>query len=116
MNDEEEVKPTSEESIVSEIIANPLIDVTPENQLVLMELWRGKVLEEINDFEDKKAEVYAVYKRQKDMYDKWLSGPLGKMKKLDKIVSGRKKVLIDIDKQILKIKESQIPIKNELNQ
>jgi len=95
--------------VVSTILANPNDNVPPEKLLELMEIWKGKVQDEIADYEAKKAEVYAVYKRHKEMYDKLLSGPIGKMKKLDKIMSGRKKVLMDIDKEIAKIKENQTP-------
>ena len=95
--------------VVSTILANPNDDVPPEKLLELMEIWKGKVQEEISDYEGKKGEVYVIYKRQKDMYDKWLSGPMGKMKKFDKLIAGRKKVLIDIDKEINKIKGNQTP-------
>ncbi len=93
--------------VVSSLLSNPDEEVSPEKLLELMEIWKKKIEEEITDHETKKAGIYAVYKKQKDMYDKWLSTPLGKMKKLDKIISGRKKVLIDIEKEIKKIKEGK---------
>lgn len=95
--------------VVSTILANPNDEVPPEKLLELMEIWKGKVQEEISDYEGKKGEIYVIYKRQKEMYDKWLSGPMGKMKKFDKLIAGRKKVLIDIDKEINKIKGNQTP-------
>ena len=98
----EEVK----SEVVTGILANPNDKVPPEKVVVLLEEWRNKVISDIADYNDKKDEIYKVYKRQKEMYDKWLSGPMGKMKKLDKIISGRKKVLMDVDKEISKIKES----------
>lgn len=96
-------------AVVSSILANPRDEVPPDKLLELMQIWREKILSEIAEQEGKKGEVYKIYKRQKDMYDKWLSGPMGKMKKFDKVISGRKKVLIDIDKEINKIKDRLSP-------
>ena len=98
--------------VVSTILANPMDKVPPEKLLELLEIWKVKVESEIAEFEAKKAGVYATYKRQKDLYDKWLSGPMGKMKKLDKLAAGRKKVLIDVNKEINKLRESLIPTTN----
>jgi hypothetical protein len=92
---------------VSTILANPQDKVPPEKLLELMEIWKAKINEEIAEYQTKKDGIYATYKRQKDLYDKWLAGPIGKMKKLDKTMAGRKKVLIDIDKEIAKIKAEQ---------
>ena len=98
--------------VVSTILANPNDEVPPEKLLELMVIWKEKVESEIADYEGEKAKVFTVYKRQKDMYDKWLAGPLGKMKKFDKVIMGRKKVLIDVNKEITKLKSAQTPPAN----
>ena len=86
------------------ILSNPSDDVPPEKLLELMEIWRGKVESEITDYESARGKVMDIYNRQKKMYDNWLSGPMKKMKKYDKIISARKKVLIDVKKEIEKLK------------
>jgi DNA-directed RNA polymerase specialized sigma54-like protein len=86
--------------------------VPPAELIVMLEEWKAKINDEISDYDTKKAGIFTIYKRQKELYDKWLSGPMGKMKKLDKLIAGRKKVLLDVDKEINKIKENQIPTTN----
>lgn len=98
----EEVK----SDVVAEILADPQGSISPEKLLILMEEWRTKVTSEVDEYNSKKDKVYVVYKRQKEMYDKWLSCPMKKMKKLDKIITERKKVLIDVDREISKLKET----------
>ena len=102
--------------VVSTILANPYDKVPPEKLLELLEIWKTQVEGEIAGHEKRKDDVYVVYKRQKDLYDKWLSGPLGRMKKIDKTIAGRKKVLIDVNKEINKLKESLTPTESRLIQ
>lgn len=111
----EEVKDHKTEElpvVVSTILANPMDKVPPDKLVELLEIWKLKVESEISDYEAKKASIHVVYKRQKDLYDKWLSGPIGKMKKLDKTINGRKKVLMEVNKEINKLKESLTPTTN----
>lgn len=80
--------------------------ISPEKLLGFMEMWKLKVEKEIQEYEDEKQKIYAVYKKQKDMYDGWLSVRLKKMKKYDVALNGRKKVLIDVNKEIAKLKST----------
>ena len=89
--------------VVSTILANPNDDVPPEKLLELLKIWKEKVESEIAEYDGEKAKLYAIYKRQKDMYHKWLSIRLKKMKKFDNLINGRKKVLIDVNKEISKL-------------
>lgn len=102
----EEIKAVGVSATVSEILTNPYEVVPPEKLLTLLQEWREKVTEDISDYNNKKDKVYVVYKRQKDLYDKWLTGPLTRMKKFDKVITERKKVLMDVDKEINKLKET----------
>jgi len=90
----------SEETPQPEISKYSLEEPTPEQKLEWLIAWRTKVQGEIDDYNGEKDKLYAVYKKQKEMYDSWLSGRMKKIKKYDNLVMGRKKVLIDINKEI----------------
>ena len=99
----------------STILADPNDRVPPEQLLQLLAEWKAKVESDVAELEAKKAKVHAVYKRQKEMYDKWLAGPLGKMKKFDKIINERKKVILDVEREIKQRKEAQMIQTNVVN-
>ena len=65
--------------------------------------WKTKVQGEIDAYTTAKDKVYKVYKKQKDMYDAWLSIKRKKMQKYDTIINGRKKVMLDINKEIVRL-------------
>lgn len=65
--------------------------------------WKAKVQNEIDGYVAAREEIYKVYKTQKDMYDKWLSIKMKKMKKYDTVINQRKKVLIDINREIARL-------------
>ncbi len=85
-----------------------IVEDSPEQMLEWMKVWKEKVEGEIALYESGKQKVYVVYKRQKDMYDKWLSGRLKKMKKFDGLINNRKKVLIDVNKEIAKLESATL--------
>jgi hypothetical protein len=98
--------------VVSTILASPDADVPPDKLLELLQIWKIKVEKEIADYDEERSKLMVVYKRQKDMYDKWLSGRLKKVKKFDNLINGRKKVLIDVNKEINKLSETLSPPSN----
>jgi hypothetical protein len=106
----EDIKENAE--VVSSVLENPLEDIPPEKLLGLLEIWKQQVEAEIADHDGKKQKIYVVYKRQKDMYDRWLSGPMNKMKKLDGLINGRKKVLMDVSREIKQIKDKITTVDN----
>lgn len=92
--------------VVSTILANPSDSVPPDKLLELMYIWKKNVEDAIAVHQAKKDAEYAVYKRQKDLYDSWLSTRSKSMKKIDILINNRKKVLIDVNKEIAKMVEA----------
>lgn len=90
------------------LLANALDDVSPEKLLECLTIWKVKVEKEIADYDARRGEVYTIYKRQKDLYDKWLTTPMKKIKKFDSLINGRKKVLLDVEKEINKLSATLI--------
>jgi hypothetical protein len=85
------------------LLANALDSVSPEKLLECLVIWKKKVETEISDYDERRGKIYDVYKRQKDLYDKWLTTPMKKIKKFDSLISSRKKVLIEVEKEINKL-------------
>lgn len=79
---------------------------TIEQKLKWLNEWKEKVQQEINDYTAERDKIFAVYKKQKEMYDSWLNKKMKKIKKYDVVMNGRKKVLIDIDKEISNLSNS----------
>jgi hypothetical protein len=78
----------------------PLEEPTKEQKLQWLNEWKEKVQGEINDYTSERDKLYSVYKKQKEMYDGWLSTKMKKIKKYDVVMNNRKKVLLDIEKEI----------------
>lgn len=83
------------------------LDPTDEQKIQWMEQWKANVTSEIDGYSSARADIYAIYKKQKDMYDSWLSGKLKKMKKYDMLINRRKKVLLDINKELDRLRAPQ---------
>ena len=79
-----------------ELIPEPSLD----QKLQWFKEWRVKVLKEIDEYTEEKDKLLTAYKKQKSMYDSWLAVKLKKIKKFDIFVTNRKKVLIDIDREL----------------
>lgn len=79
---------------------------TIEQKLKWLNEWKEKVQLEINDYTLERDKIFAVYKKQKEMYDSWLNKKMKKIKKYDVVMNGRKKVLIDIEKEISKLSKN----------
>lgn len=73
---------------------------TVEQKLKWLNEWKEKVQQEIGDYTAERDKLYAVYKKQKEMYDGWLGTKMKKIKKYDVVMNNRKKVLLDIEKEI----------------
>jgi 23S rRNA A1618 N6-methylase RlmF len=58
------------------------------------------VEEELAEHQEKRDGIYKKYKAQKERYDAILSQPLKKMKRLDMFINTRKKVLLEVSKEI----------------
>jgi len=80
---------------------------TSEQKLKWLNEWKEKVQQEISDYTAERDKVFAVYKKQKEMYDGWLNKKMKKIKKYDVVMNGRKKVLIDIEKEITNLSNTE---------
>lgn len=99
----------SEENTTTPAPTPPLEEPTKEQKIQWLNEWKVKVQKEIEDYTLEKDKLYAVYKKQKEMYDSWLSTKMKKIKKYDVVMNNRKKVLIDIEKEINKLTAEQPP-------
>jgi hypothetical protein len=72
--------------------------------------WKNKVQNEISGYSEEREKLFAIYRKQKEMYDGWLNLRMKKIKKYDVVMNNRKKVLMDIEKE-LAILESNEQVK-----
>lgn len=84
------------QSTQPEIRIDPNAELTPENQLILLNQWKQKVEQELVGYAAGKDVILQAFKKQKDRFDKILSVKVKKMKKYDAVMSARKKVLAEI--------------------
>jgi hypothetical protein len=82
---------------------DPSEEITEEKKLILLNQWREKVELEISDYSAEKEKVMAVYKVQKEKFDRLLSDKIKRMRKYDTVMNARKKVLQSIVVEIDKI-------------
>jgi hypothetical protein len=68
--------------------------------LILLNQWKNKVQGEIDDYTAEKNKLFDAYKKQKEKFDRLLAVKLKKTKKYDMVINSRKKVLVDIIKEI----------------
>jgi hypothetical protein len=78
-----------------------------EQKLKWLNEWKEKVQQEISDYTSERDKIFAVYKKQKEMYDGWLNKKMKKIKKYDVVMNNRKKVLMDIDKEITNLSNTK---------
>ena len=67
---------------------------------ILLDDWRKKVQHELNEMVDRKEHTLYMFKRNKAEYEKIIGNKVRKMRKLDKMIINRKKILAEIDAQI----------------
>ena len=97
----------SEENVINQVRIDPNEEITEEKKLILLNQWKNKVQGEVDDYASEKDKVYQAYKKQKEKFDKLLGIKLKKMKKFDGLINNRKKVLVDIIKEIDNLKPSK---------
>jgi DNA-directed RNA polymerase specialized sigma54-like protein len=90
----------STENVDTSVRIDPNEEITPQKKVILLTQWKEKVEAEIADYTTDRDKIMAAYKEQKDRFDKILSKKMKKIKKLDSVLNGRKKVLLDINKEI----------------
>lgn len=86
--------------------AIPFEEPTLEQKKQWLNEWKIKVQDEMAGYNEERDKLFAVYKKQKEMYDSWLSTKMKRIKKYDNVLNGRKKVLIDIEKELANLDKS----------
>jgi|APGre2960657444_1045066.scaffolds.fasta_scaffold197696_2 hypothetical protein len=84
----------------------PFEEPTIEQKKQWLIEWKVKVQAEMAGYNEERDKLFAVYKQQKEMYDGWLGSKMKRIKKYDNVLNGRKKVLIDIEKELGNLEKS----------
>lgn len=78
----------------------PLEEVTLEQKIQLLYSWKEKVDKEVADYTSERDGLMAIYRTHKARYDHALNKRMEKIKKIDGLLNGRKKVLMEVVKEI----------------
>jgi hypothetical protein len=79
---------------------DPNEELTDEKKLILLKQWGDKVQEDVDVYNAEKEIILTSYKKKKEKFDRILAVKIKKMKKYDSLLSNRKKVLADVNKEI----------------
>jgi hypothetical protein len=79
---------------------DPNEEITLEKKIILLTQWKEKVDGEIAECTAEKDKIMTAYRAQKEKFDKLLAVKLRRVKKIDAVLSNRKKVLMEIVKEI----------------
>jgi len=85
---------------ISQVRVDPNEEITEAKKFILLNQWKNKVQDEVNDYTAEKNKIFDAYKKQKEKFDRLLAVKLKKTKKYDMVINSRKKVLTDIIKEI----------------
>ena len=94
---------------ISQIRIDPNEEITEAKKLILLNQWKNKVQGEIDDYTAEKNKLFDAYKKQKEKFDRLLAVKLKKTKKYDMVINSRKKVLVDIIKEISILEPKSTP-------
>jgi hypothetical protein len=93
---------------VSQVRIDPNEEITEAKKFILLNQWKNKVQDEVNDYTTEKNKLFDAYKKQKEKFDRLLAVKLKKTKKYDMVINSRKKVLTDIIKEIAILEPNKI--------
>jgi len=93
---------------VSQVRIDPNEEITEAKKFILLNQWKNKVQDEVNDYTAEKNKLFDAYKKQKEKFDRLLAVKLKKTKKYDMVINSRKKVLADIIKEIAILESNKI--------
>jgi len=91
---------SEENAQVEQIRIDPNEEITDQKKIILLNQWKDKVQGEIDEYNLEREKIYQEYKKQKEKFDKILGVKLKKIKKIEGFANSRKKVLVDIVKEI----------------
>jgi len=93
---------------ISQVRVDPNEEITEAKKFILLNQWKNKVQDEVNDYTTEKNKLFDAYKKQKEKFDRLLAVKLKKTKKYDMVINSRKKVLTDIIKEIAILEPNKI--------
>ena len=93
---------------ISQVRVDPNEEITEAKKFILLNQWKNKVQDEVNDYTAEKNKLFDAYKKQKEKFDRLLAVKLKKTKKYDMVINSRKKVLTDIIKEIAILEPNKI--------
>jgi|688.fasta_scaffold1867024_1 hypothetical protein len=93
---------------ISQVRIDPNEEITEAKKFILLNQWKNKVQDEVNDYTAEKNKLFDAYKKQKEKFDRLLAVKLKKTKKYDMVINSRKKVLADIIKEIAILESNKI--------
>ena len=93
---------------ISQVRIDPNEEITEAKKFILLNQWKNKVQDEVNDYTAEKNKLFDAYKKQKEKFDRLLAVKLKKTKKYDMVINSRKKVLTDIMKEIAILEPNKI--------
>jgi hypothetical protein len=93
---------------ISQVRVDPNEEITEAKKFILLNQWKNKVQDEVNDYTTEKNKLFDAYKKQKEKFDRLLAVKLKKTKKYDMVINSRKKVLADIIKEIAILEPNKI--------
>jgi len=93
---------------ISQVRIDPNEEITEAKKFILLNQWKNKVQDEVNDYTAEKNKLFDAYKKQKEKFDRLLAVKLKKTKKYDMVINSRKKVLADIIKEIAILEPNKI--------
>lgn len=88
------------EDNIQQVRIDPNEEITDAKKLILLNQWRDKVQNEIDEYNTEKDRLFQIYKKKKDKFDRILGVKLKKIKKIETFSNSRKKVLAEIAKEI----------------
>lgn len=94
---------------ISQVRVDPNEEITEAKKFILLNQWKNKVQDEVNDYTAEKNKLFDAYKKQKEKFDRLLAVKLKKTKKYDMVINSRKKVLVDIIKEIAILEPTRPP-------
>ena len=94
---------------ISQVRVDPNEEITEAKKFILLNQWKNKVQDEVNDYTAEKNKLFDAYKKQKEKFDRLLAVKLKKTKKYDMVINSRKKVLTDIIKEIAILEPTRPP-------
>lgn len=67
---------------ISQVRVDPNEEITEAKKFILLNQWKNKVQDEVNDYTAEKNKLFDAYKKQKEKFDRLLAVKLKKTKNM----------------------------------